>query len=111
MTVSIATKINRGLRKDFTDWVLVGQDAWWFYLKGEYESGIALANISIEGNLKRIRIHSYANDEWLYMDNIIKDSFKARMVKNTLYIDADDKVEGHISISMPNPIDQTERYI
>lgn len=111
MTVSIVTKIRRGLNGDFRDWVLVGQDAWWFYLKGEYESGIALANISIEGNLKRIRIHSYANDEWLYMDNIIKDSIEVRMRGDTLYISAQDKVKGYIHKGMPNPIDQTKRYI
>lgn len=112
MTVQIATKIRRGLKGDFRDWVLVGQDAWWFYIAAEYDTGTSRVNISIRDDLKQIRIHSTIPDrEWVYLDDIIPDSFKVSMTGNRLEIDAQDKGGEYISIWMTNPIDKTKEYV
>lgn len=112
MTVQIATKIRRGLKGDFRDWVLVGQDAWWFYIAAEYDTGTSLVNISIRDDLKQIRIHSKVPDrEWLYLDDVIPDTFKVFMKGDRLEIDGRDRDGDYISIWMTDPIDKTKEYV
>lgn len=111
MTVSIATKIKRGLKRDFRDWVLVGAESWWFYVTIEPNEDTPRLNISLDDNLKRMRIHSYANNEWLYLDDINISTFKVSMSGGALNIFAEDRGGDAISITLLKPIDKTKEYI
>lgn len=111
MSVLVTTKIRRGLRRDFRNWILVGQRAWWLYIVGDHVKGRSFIGVSMDDDLKRIRLHVRIGDEWTYYNDVKRSTLEVSLNGNELTITCDDKKKGEVSLCISDSIDKTQEYV